>query len=54
VRDGRVALAGLGVFKKVLRAPMKVANPVTGKIIDVPARHTVRFRPSAALKEAVA
>lgn len=53
VNDGRVAVAGLGVFTKVFRAPRTVRNPQTGEPIDVPASNTVKFRPSAALKEAV-
>lgn len=53
VDDGRVALFGLGVFSRVLRGPRKMVSLQTGDPIDVPAKHIVKFRPSAALKEAV-
>ena len=53
VSEGRVNLAGLGVFSRVLRGPRKMVSLQTGKPIDVPAKNVVKFRPSVALKEAV-
>jgi len=52
--DGRIEIGGFGVFKVVERAGRNYPNPQDrSKMVDVPARNTVTFKPSPALKEAV-
>jgi nucleoid DNA-binding protein len=52
--DGRIAVGGLGVFKVVERAAVSRPNPQDRtEIIHTPARNTVTFKPTRALKEAV-
>jgi nucleoid DNA-binding protein len=54
VQEGRVNYHGLGVFKLVTRKACLRPNPQKpGEKVEVPAFNTVKFRPSAALKEAV-
>ena len=52
-KEGRVALAGLGVFEVVKRAKRKGRNPRTGEPVTIKAHKAVRFRPSKTLKDAV-
>lgn len=52
--EGRCEVAGFGVFKKFRSAAVSRPSPQDRtKIIDTPARNTVKFKPSPALKEAV-
>lgn len=46
-------IMGLGTFKVVRYKARKGRNPQTGEEIDIPARNTVRFKPSKSLKETV-
>ena len=52
-KDGKFAYPQFGTFEKKKRAARKGLNPQTGKVIKIPARNTVVFRPTAALKAAV-
>jgi DNA-binding protein HU-beta len=49
----KVKIAGLGTFVMKDRAARKARNPKTGEMVDVPAKKSVKFRASKALKEAV-
>ena len=52
--DGRFEFAGFGIFKKVLRKATNRPNPQDrSKRVLTPARNTVTFKPSSALKELV-
>jgi DNA-binding protein HU-beta len=51
--DGKVSLVGFGTFSVVDRAARTCRNPQTGESIDVPAKKAPKFKPSAALKDAV-
>ena len=52
--DGRVEVAGFGVFKTFQSAAVSRPNPQDrSKIIHTPTRKTVKFKPSLALKAAV-
>jgi DNA-binding protein HU-beta len=51
--DGKVTLVGFGSFRSEFRNARTARNPQTGEPVDVPAKNVVKFRPSAALKEAV-
>ena len=53
-KDGRIALAGLGVFEVVKRAKRKARNPRTGEPVTIKAHKAVKFRPSKTLKDAIA
>jgi len=53
-KDGRIALAGFGVFEVVKRAKRKARNPRTGEPLTVKAHKTVKFKPSKVLKDAIA
>jgi len=53
-KEGRFALAGLGVFEVVKRANRKGRNPRTGEEMTVKAHKAVRYRPAKALKDYVA
>ena len=53
-KDGRIALAGLGVFEVVKRAKRKARNPRTGEPVVIKAHKAVKFRPSKTLKDAIA
>ena len=53
-KDGRFMLADFGVFTKVRRKATDRPNPQDrSKRVLTPARNTVTFRPSPALKELV-
>ena len=45
-KNKRVYLRGFGSFTKEKRVPKKVRHPLTGKIITIPERLTVDFKPS--------
>jgi len=52
--EGRFAFDGFGVFKKVRRKATDRPNPHDRtKRVQTPARNTVTFKPSPALKELV-
>ena len=52
--DGdEVTLLGLGKLKVKTRAARNARNPATGQVIQVPAKKTVTFAPTTALKESV-
>ena len=53
-KDGRIALAGFGVFEVVKRAKRKARNPRTGEPLTVKAHKAVKFKPSKVLKDAIA
>jgi len=44
--EGRVQIAEFGVFKKHESAAREGRNPQTGKSIDIPAKTTMKFKPS--------
>ncbi len=48
-----VRIVGFGVFTVAQRAASRARNPVTGKIMKVPAFARARFKPGKLLKEAV-
>lgn len=52
-RDGSVTLAGFGKFETRLRPARIGRNPRSGASIEIPAKTTVRFCASKALKEAI-
>ena len=52
-RGERIALPGLGVFNVKERKARKGRNPRTGKVIKIPARKVVTFRPAKSLRERV-
>jgi len=54
VKEGAVALHGVGTFKVKQRAARTAHNPRTGQKISVPARRVVGFRPASSLVKAVA
>jgi DNA-binding protein HU-beta len=49
--DGAVQLVGFGTFSIASRKARKGINPQTKKPIQIPASKTVRFKPSAQLKD---
>lgn len=52
-RKGCVALVGFGSFTVGARAARSGRNPITGAVVEIPARHAVKFTPGKALKDAV-
>lgn len=51
--EGRFALAGVGVFTKVVRAARTSRNPKTGESIQVAEKTAVKFKPAASFKAAL-
>jgi len=49
----RVQIAGFGTFDVKQRAERKGRNPKTGEELTIPARNTVTFKVSKAVKESV-
>jgi len=49
-----VNISGLGKFEVSERAARTGRNPATGAPIDIPASKTVRFKPAAPFKRAIA
>lgn len=49
-----VSIAGFGIFSVKQRAARMARNPKTGEQVKVPAKKVAKFRPSKALKDAVA
>jgi DNA-binding protein HU-beta len=52
-KSGNVQVIGFGTFKVAKRAARTGRNPKTGASMKIPASKTVRFTPSAALKESL-
>ena len=52
-KEGRFALAGLGVFSTVKRARRAARNPRTGEPVNVKAHKAVKFRPAKSVKDYV-
>lgn len=52
-KDDSVQLIGFGTFKKVKRAARMGKNPQTGAAVKIAASTTVKFKPSAAVKNSV-
>lgn len=50
VRTGRLEWRGFGTFVVRTYAPRKINNPSTGKIITLPERKSVTFKPSTHLR----
>ena len=53
VADGKVSLVGFGTFSVVDRPARTCRNPQTGEPIEVAAKKAPKFKPSAAMKDAV-
>ncbi len=52
-RTGRLEYRDLGVFAIETYGPRKIHNPKTGKIIELPARNGVSFKPGRRLMDKV-
>ena len=52
-KEGRFALAGLGVFEVTKRAKRKGRNPRTGEPVIIKAHKAVKFKVAKALKDTV-
>ena len=50
----KISLVGFGVFESVKRNERKCRNPQTGAEMLVPAKMAPKFKPSKAMKDAVA
>ncbi len=50
LRDGRVSITGLGIFKLRWRDARQGINPQTGEPIEIPAQNRVYFKSEAALR----
>jgi len=51
--EGRFSLPGFGTFTVHVRSGRPGRNPKTGETIQLPESNTVRFKPSAALRDRV-
>lgn len=52
-RGERIALTGFGIFAVVDRKARTCRNPRTGKLLKIPARKAVKFKPGKELAEKV-
>jgi nucleoid DNA-binding protein len=52
-REGSVALAGFGTFRRTRRAARTGRNPRTGESLKIKASNSVAFKPAKALKAAM-
>jgi DNA-binding protein HU-beta len=52
-KDGKLRLAGLGIFRKRKSKARVGRNPATGEPINIPARTRLRFTAAKALKDSV-
>ena len=52
-KNGSVAIAGFGTFKKKQRKPRRAINPSTKQEMVIPASTTMGFTASAALRDQV-
>lgn len=50
LKAGRVEIDGFGTFELHTRKARRARNPRTGEPIEVPAKVTVKFKPTGALK----
>jgi DNA-binding protein HU-beta len=50
-KEGRFALAGLGVFSVAKRAKRTARNPRTGEPVVIKAHKAVKFKPAKAVKD---
>lgn len=50
LRDGRLSVAGVGIFKLKWRDAQRGINPQTGEPIEIPGQNRVHFKPEAALR----
>jgi DNA-binding protein HU-beta len=48
---GRVVIAGFGSFERKMRQARKGTHPVTGAVLEIPAKAYVRFKESSSLLE---
>ena len=53
-RGEPVRIPGLGVFAPEMAKARQGRNPATGQAIDIPARGRLKFRPSKAIRKAIA
>ncbi len=54
LNDGhRIEDRGFGSFNLHIRKPRIARNPKTGKVIDLPLRQVIRFKPGKKLRESV-
>lgn len=49
----RIEVRGFGNFNLHTRKPRVARNPKTGKVINLPERQVIRFKPGKKLKESV-
>ncbi len=52
-KNGEFTLPGFGKFVKTKRKAREGRNPATGDTIKIPAKTTVKFRVSKAMKDAI-
>jgi integration host factor subunit beta len=52
-KGGRVELRGFGSFCLHYKPARKARNPKTGKIINIPAKYVLHFKPGKELREKV-
>lgn len=50
IEEGRVTLAGVGLFSVQRRSPRRVRNPSTGVMMDLPESRVVKFKPEPKLR----
>ncbi len=53
-RGHRVALPGFGIFEVRAHGPRRGRHPQTGEALEIPAGHSVHFKPGKALKDGIA
>ena len=51
---GRVEIRGFGTFTANYRPPRMGRNPMTGAVVEVPAKHVPHFKPGRELRDRVA
>jgi len=51
--DGKVSIAGFGVFEVVARPERMGRNPQTGQEIKIAASRAIKFKPGKGLRDAV-
>ncbi len=50
-RGDEVVIRDFGKFQVVTRAPRQARNPSTGETVQVPARKSVKFKPSKTVRD---
>lgn len=53
MKGNKIQLVGFGSFSTATRAARIGLSPVDGKVINLPAKKVVKFKPAKALSEAV-